>query len=83
VSPLYVHFALSPDGGALVMGLADGVTTNVWTMSTTDGAWRQITDFADQPTIIARQLSWSPDGRHVYAAVSRTHADIVMLDGLV
>jgi eukaryotic-like serine/threonine-protein kinase len=83
VSPLYIHFALSPDGGALVMGLADGVTTNVWTMSTTDGAWRQITDFADQPTIIARQLSWSPDGRHVYAAVSRTHADIVMLDGLV
>jgi Dipeptidyl peptidase IV (DPP IV) N-terminal region/WD40-like Beta Propeller Repeat len=83
VSPLYVHFALSPDGGALVMGLAEGVTTNVWTMSTTDGAWRQITDFADEPTIIARQLSWSPDGRHVYAAVSRPHADIVMLDGLV
>ena len=41
--PLYIHFALSPDERALAMGLADGVTTNIWTLGTSDGAWRRIT----------------------------------------
>jgi hypothetical protein len=42
-----------------------------------------VSDFGDQPTIIARQVSWSPDGQHPYAAVSRCNGDIVMLDGLI
>ena len=83
VSPLYIHFALSPDEGALAMGLADGVTTNIWMLGTSDGAWRQIPDFGEEPTIIARQVAWSPDSRHLYAAVSKNGGDVVMLDGLV
>jgi WD40 repeat protein len=83
VSPLYVHPALSSDGGWLALGLADGATTNVWALSTSDGSWRQLTDFGDQPTIIARQVAWSPNGDHVFAAVSKNIGDIVMFDGLV
>jgi hypothetical protein len=83
VSPYYVHFALSPTGDSLAMGLAEGVTTNIWTLSTADGKWRQITDFGEEPTVIARQVSWAPEGQHLFAAVSRHHGDIVMLDGLI
>jgi serine/threonine protein kinase/WD40 repeat protein len=83
VSPLYVHPALSPDGCWLALGLADGATTNIWALSTKDGSWRQMTDFGDQPTIIARQVAWSPDGAYVFAAVSKNIGDIVMFDGLV
>jgi serine/threonine protein kinase len=83
VSPLYVHPALSSDGGWLALGLADGATTNIWVLSTSDGSWRQLTDFGDQPTIIARQVAWSPNGDHVFAAVSKNIGDIVMFDGLV
>ena len=83
VSPLYIHFALSPDGQLLGLGLAEGAATNIWTLGTADGVWRQITDFGDEPTVIARQVSWSPDGRHIYAAVSRNKGDVVMLDGLI
>jgi hypothetical protein len=32
--------------------------------------------------LIARQVSWSPDGKFVYAAVVETDADIVLLDGM-
>jgi eukaryotic-like serine/threonine-protein kinase len=83
VSPLYIHFSLSPGGDSLAMGLADRGTTNIWTLGTSDGSWRQVTDFGDEPTIIARQVSWAPDGRHLYAAVSRNTGDVVMFDGLV
>jgi len=83
VPPLHVHPALSPDGRWLALGLADGATTNVWALSTKDGSWRQMTDFGDQPTVIARQVAWSPDGAYVFAAVSKNIGDIVMFDGLV
>jgi serine/threonine protein kinase len=83
VSPLYVHPALSGDGRWLALGLADGATTNIWALSTQDGSWRQMTDFGDQPTVIARQVAWSPDGAFVFAAVSKNIGDIVMFDGLV
>ena len=83
ISAYYPHFSLSPSGDSLAMGLADGVTTNIWTLGTSDGAWRQLTDFGDEPTTIARNVSWAPDGQHLYAAVCRNIGDVVMFDGLV
>jgi Tol biopolymer transport system component len=83
VSPLFCHPSLSPDGRWLALPLADRATSNIWLIATADGVQRQITDFADLPTTIARQLAWSPDGRQLYAAVARNSADIVVLDGLI
>jgi serine/threonine protein kinase len=77
-----VNPALSPDGKWLAQALTDGFTTNVWALSTTTGEWRQITDFGERATFIARRLSWSPDGRFVLAAVAEGDADIVLLEGL-
>jgi hypothetical protein len=34
------------------------------------------------PILIARQVSWAPDGKSIYAAVVETDADIVVLDGM-
>jgi hypothetical protein len=44
---------------------------------------RPLTDFQGRPTLIARQVCWSPDGRYLYAAVAENGADIVMYDGLI
>ena len=81
-SSLYVHPALSKDGRWLAQGLSDGATTNLWMLSTEDGLWRQVTDFGE-PTFILRQVSWSPDGQYLYAAVSKNNGDVVIFDGLV
>jgi eukaryotic-like serine/threonine-protein kinase len=75
--------ALSPDGKSLAQALTDGFTTNLWALSTTTGEWRQITDFGDRATFIARRVSWSPDGRSLLAAVAEGDSDIVMLEGLM
>jgi serine/threonine protein kinase len=83
LSPLYLQPALSRDGRWLALSLVDGATSNLWMLSTVDGSWRQVTDFGDVPTLIVRQVSWSPDGQHLYAAVSKQNGDIVMFDGLV
>jgi eukaryotic-like serine/threonine-protein kinase len=74
--------ALSPDGKSLAQALTDGFTTNLWALPTTTGEWRQITDFGDRATFIARRVSWSPDGRSILAAVAEGDSDIVMLEGL-
>jgi len=74
--------ALSPDGKWLAQALTDGFTTNVWALSTTTGEWRQITDFGERPTFIARRVSWSSDGRSILAAVGEGDSDIVLLEGL-
>lgn len=74
--------ALSPDGKWLAQALTDGFTTNVWALSTATGEWRQITDFGQRATFIARRVSWSPDGRFVLAAVAEGDSDIVLLEGL-
>ena len=74
--------ALSPDGKWLAQALTDGFTTNVWAFSTTTGEWRQITDFGDRATFIARRVSWSSDGRSILAAVAEGDSDIVLLEGL-
>jgi Tol biopolymer transport system component len=71
--------ALSPDGQWLALPLTDGHTTNVWALSTATGEWRQVTDFGDRATFIARRVSWSPDGKSILAAVGEGDADVVVL----
>ena len=78
-----VNPALSPDGEWLAMPLTDGDTTNIWAISTRTGAWRQVTDFGNRATFIARRVSWSANGRAILAAVGEGDADIVLLDGVV
>jgi len=77
-----VNPALSPDGKWMAQALTDGFTTNLWALSTTTGEWRQITNFGNRPTFIARRVSWSSDGRFILAAVSDGDSDIVLLEGL-
>ena len=78
-----VNPALSPDGKWLAQPLTDGFATNIWALSTATAEWRQITDFRERPTFIARRVSWSADGRSILAAVSEGDADIVVLEGLL
>jgi serine/threonine protein kinase len=75
-------FALSPDDRWLAVTLRDGGTTNIWAIPTDGGAYRQITDFGRRPTLIARQVSWSKDGKFIYAALTETDSDIALLAGL-
>jgi len=77
-----VNPALSPDGKWLAQALTDGITTNVWALSTATGEWRQITDFGARATFIARRVSWSSDGGSILAAVAEGDSNIVLLEGL-
>jgi serine/threonine protein kinase/Tol biopolymer transport system component len=77
-----VNPTLSPDGKWLAQALTDGFTTNLWALSTTTGEWRQISDFGDRATFIARRVSWSSDGRSILAGVAEGDSDIVLLEGL-
>jgi len=74
---------LSPDGDWLAAPLVDRGTTNLWVMPVHGGPMRQITDFGQRSVLIVRRVSWSPDGKYIYAAVADTDADIVLLDGLL
>jgi eukaryotic-like serine/threonine-protein kinase len=76
-----VHPVISPDGRWLSLPLTDGVTTNIWLLSTETGDLQPVTDFGDRATFIARRLSWSTDGRYIFAAVGEGDADIVLIDG--
>ena len=78
-----VNPAMSPDGRWLAQALTDGFATNIWALSTASGEWRQITDFGERPTFIARRVSWSSDGRYIFAAVGEGDADIVRLSGFL
>jgi WD40 repeat protein len=78
-----VNPALSPDGKWMAQALTDGLTTNIWVLSTTTGDWRQVTDFGERATFIARRLSWSSDGRSILAAVAEGDSDILLLEGLI
>jgi Tol biopolymer transport system component len=75
--------AISPDGGLLALPLTDGVTANIWGVSTRDGSFRALTDFGRRPTLITRRVSWSPDGKFVYAAVGEAEADVFLLTALM
>jgi len=74
---------LSPDGNWLAAPLLDRGTTNLWIQPATGGAMRQLTDFGERSVLIVRRVSWSPDGKHIYAAVADVEADIVLVDGLI
>jgi len=76
---------LSPDGDWLAAPLVDRGTTNLWLMPVHGGPMRQITDFGQRSVLIVRRVSWSPDGKYIYAAVADTDTDtdIVLLAGLL
>ena len=74
---------LSPDGNWLAAPVLDRGTTNLWLMSVHGGPMRQITEFGQRSVIIVRRVSWSPDGKYIYAAVADIDADVVLFDGLL
>jgi Tol biopolymer transport system component len=78
-----LHPVLSRDGKWLAIPLDDGAGTDLWVASTADGKMRRITDFGAKRTFIARRVSWSSDGKWVFAAVGEGDADIVQMDGLL
>jgi eukaryotic-like serine/threonine-protein kinase len=84
-APLWqgLHPVISNDGKWLAMPLDDNIGTNIWVASTADGKLRQITDFGQKRTFIARHISWSSDGKWLFAAVGEGDADIVQMDGLL
>jgi Tol biopolymer transport system component len=75
--------ALSPDEGSLAMPLRDGDTTNLWLLPTAGGPMKAVTDFGSRSVLIVRRVSWSADGRFLYAAIADVDADVVMLHGLL
>jgi Tol biopolymer transport system component len=83
--PLWQGFqpVISRDGKWLVMPLDDNLGTNIWVASTADGKLRRLTDFGQKRTFIGRRISWSSDGKWVFAAVGEGDADIVQMDGLL
>jgi tricorn protease-like protein len=83
VSPDFIHGALSPDGRWIAPPLMDGITTDIFLLATDGGPMRAVTNFGDRPTLVARQVSWAPDGRRIYAAAAETTTDVVLLDGLL
>jgi eukaryotic-like serine/threonine-protein kinase len=78
-----LHPVISRDGKWLVMPLDDGSGTNLWIISTEGGPLKRVTDFGAKRTFIARRVSWSADGKWLYAAVGEGDSDIVQLDGLL
>lgn len=74
---------ISRDGKWLAFPLEDSHGTDLWIASTADGKLRGITDFGQKRTFIARRVSWSSDGKWVFAAVGERDSDIVQMDGLL
>jgi eukaryotic-like serine/threonine-protein kinase len=74
---------ISPDGKWLALLLLDGPTTNIWIQPTDGGPMRQVTDFGREATFISRRVSWSADGKSIFAAVGKGEADIVWLSKLL
>ena len=74
---------VSPDGKWLALLLVNGPTTNIWIQPTDGGPMRQVTDFGKEATFIARRVSWSSDGKSIFAAVGKGEADIVWMSKLL
>lgn len=79
---LLMQPVISPNGKFLALQLMDGTTTNIWTLATDTGTLKPVTDFGHEATLIARRVSWSSDGKSIYAAVGKSDADIVLLTNL-
>ena len=77
-----IHPVLSPDGNWLALPLTDGFSTNIWVLPTSGGALRQLTDFGQRPTYVARRVTWTTDGKSIVAALGLGDADVVLLRGL-
>jgi serine/threonine protein kinase len=77
------NIALSPTGEFLALLLIDGATTNIWKVPTAGGLLSRVTDFGDRSILIVRNVSWSRDGQHIYAAVVERQTDVVLLAGLI
>jgi Tol biopolymer transport system component len=74
---------ISHAGKWLALPLNDGARTNLWLLSTANGKLRQVTDFGQRRTFIARRVSWSPDDRYVFAAVGDADADIIEMEEIL
>ena len=78
-----LHPTLSHSGKFLALPLNDSYGTNIWLISTTDGKLRQLTDFGQRRTFVARRVSWTSDDHYIFAAVAEGQSDVVLLDGLL
>jgi eukaryotic-like serine/threonine-protein kinase len=78
-----LHPVISRDGKFLAIPLEDDLGTDIWTIPTMGGKLKRITDFAPKRTFIARRISWSADGKWIFAAVGEGDADIVQMEGLL
>lgn len=78
-----LHPVISKDGRSLAMPLDDDYGTDLWTIPTAGGRLRRVTNFAPRRTFIARRISWSADGKWIFAAVGEGDSDIVQIDGLL
>lgn len=78
-----LHPVISRDGRSLALPLNDDYGTDLWTIPTAGGKLQRITNFAPRRTFIARRISWSADGKWIFAAVGESDSDIVQIDGLL
>jgi hypothetical protein len=78
-----LHPVISRDGKWLALALDDDLGTDIWTVQTAGGKLKRITDFAPRRTFIARRISWSADGKWIFAAVGEGDANIVQMEGLL
>ena len=83
VSKLFASTSLSRDERFLALPMIVGATGSIGVMPVEGGTFTPVIDFGDRATLIARQVSWAPDGKSIYAAVADVNADIVLLDGLI
>ena len=83
VSKLFSSASLSRDERFLALPIIVGATGSIGVMPVEGGTFTPVIDFGDRAMLIARQVSWAPDGQSIYAAVADVNADIVLLDGLI
>jgi Tol biopolymer transport system component len=75
---------VSKDGRSMALLLRDNSgNINIWSLPTQGGDLRQLTDFGQRRTFIARRVSWSSDSRSIFAAVAEGDADIVLMEGVL
>jgi hypothetical protein len=78
----YLQPSVSPDATTLALFLRDGYGTNLFALPTTGGPPRRLTDFGERRISIVRRVSWSSDGKYLFAAVGEPKEDVVLLDRL-